>query len=251
MYQRHYTITIPAQRPAEPARRRRRSYLETADKVYRTAVLAVVFIACCFVLAGIIHERTCLAEREQQTVQPPLPVRSISSIMETATPTPAPMPEPVLVTLQMELPVPAASHPEIPMSAEYQEYMRTYCEKYGCPYELALAVAEAESRFDMDAIGSVGEVGMMQLNPGPGGSYHAEVEAATGLDPTTPEGNIAGGCWMLGKYMTEYQDMGLVAMAYNMGQTGARRAWEAGAFSTDYSRKILQGAASWKEILEG
>ena len=53
----------------------------------------------------------------------------------------------------------------------------------------------------------------MQLNPGPGGSYHAEIEAATGLDPTTPEGNIAGGCYKLGKYLAEYEDTAMVAMA--------------------------------------
>lgn len=98
--------------------------------------------------------------------------------------------EPQIITLQAETAGPELFSPEIPMSQEYQRYMRTYCELYGCPYKLALAVAEAESNFDMDAIGRVGEVGMMQLNPGPGGAYHAELEAATGLDPTTPEGNI-------------------------------------------------------------
>lgn len=35
--------------------------------------------------------------------------------------------------------------------------------------------------------GAAGEVGIMQLNPGPGGSYHAELTAATGRDPTTQE----------------------------------------------------------------
>ena len=63
----------------------------------------------------------------------------------------------------------------VPMPYEWQDYMRTYCEEYGCPYPLALAVAQTESNFDMDAVGSSGEVGIMQLNPGPGGSYHAEI----------------------------------------------------------------------------
>ena len=77
----------------------------------------------------------------------------------------------------------------VPLSWEYQDYMRTYCHLYGCPYPLALAVADWETRgqFNMDAIGPAGEVGIMQLNPGPDGSYHAELEDATGLDPTTPE----------------------------------------------------------------
>ena len=68
----------------------------------------------------------------------------------------------------------------VPMPYEWQDYMRTYCEEYGCPYPLALAVAQTESNFDMDAVGASGEVGIMQLNPGPGGSYHAEIQAATG-----------------------------------------------------------------------
>ena len=94
----------------------------------------------------------------------------------------------------------------VPMCYDYQDFMRTYCEAYTCPYPLALAVAEVESNFDMDAVGIVGEIGIMQLDPGPSGTYHAELEAATGLDPTTPSGNIAAGCYLLGKYMAAYED---------------------------------------------
>ena len=103
----------------------------------------------------------------------------------------------------------------VPLSWEYQDYMRTYCHLYGCPYPMALAVADWETRgqFNMDAIGPAGEVGIMQLNPGPDGSYHAELEDATGLDPTTPEGNIAGGCYLLGKYTAQYKDEAMAAMA--------------------------------------
>lgn len=136
----------------------------------------------------------------------------------------------------------------VPMSWEYQDYMRTYCHLYGCPYPLALAVADWETRgqFDMDAVGPAGEVGIMQLNPGPDGSYHAELEAATGLDPTTPEGNIAGGCYKLGKYMDLYGDPARAAMAYNMGQAGAAKAWEAGTTSTDYTDAVLEAMERWE-----
>ncbi len=111
----------------------------------------------------------------------------------------------------------------IPLPYDLQDTMRTACEEYRCPYPLALAVAEVESHFDMDAVGAVGEVGIMQLNPGPDGAYHAELEAATGLDPTTPSGNIAAGCYLLGKYMQEYGDANKAAMAYNMGVSGAEK----------------------------
>ena len=128
----------------------------------------------------------------------------------------------------------------VPMCYEYQDYMRTYCTAYECPYPLALAVAEVESHFNMEAVGAAGEVGIMQLNPGPDGAYHAELEAATGLDPTTPSGNIAAGCYLLGKYMADYKDPHKAAMAYNMGVAGAKNAWEAGGTSTDYSAAVVE-----------
>lgn len=134
----------------------------------------------------------------------------------------------------------------VPMCYEYQDYMRTYCEAYGCPYPLALAVAETESHFDMEAVGAAGEVGIMQLNPGPSGSYPAELEEVTGLDPTTPSGNIAAGCYLLGKYMADYKDPHKAAMAYNMGVAGARNAWEAGITSTDYSTAVVEAMELWE-----
>ena len=88
------------------------------------------------------------------------------------------------------------------------------------------------SGFCMDTVGSSGEVGIMQLNPGPDGSYHTEIRAATGLDPNTPSGNIAGGCYKLGLYMKRYGSVEKAAMAYNMGEGGAKRAWANGVTST-------------------
>lgn len=134
----------------------------------------------------------------------------------------------------------------VPMPYEWQDYMRTYCEEYGCPYPLALAVAQTESNFDMDAVGASGEVGIMQLNPGPGGSYHAEIQAATGLDPTTASGNIAGGCYKLGLYLAKYGSVEKAAMAYNMGEGGARSAWASGITSTDYSRAVKEAMETWE-----
>lgn len=136
----------------------------------------------------------------------------------------------------------------VPLSWEYQDYMRTYCHLYGCPYPMALAVADWETRgrFNMDAVGPAGEVGIFQLNPGPDGAYHAELEAATGLDPATPEGNIAGGCYLLGKYLERYEDTTMALMAYNMGQAGARKAWDAGIASTVYTDAVLDALEMWE-----
>jgi len=137
----------------------------------------------------------------------------------------------------------------VPLDYTLQDIMRTACTEYGCPYPLALAVAEVESNFDMDTIGAAGEVGIMQLNPGPGGSYHAELTAATGRDPTTPEGNIYCGVYLLGKYMADYQDPTKAAMAYNMGVSGARGAWAAGITSTNYTEKVMEAMEGWETTI--
>lgn len=137
----------------------------------------------------------------------------------------------------------------VPLPFEYQDYMRVYCAKYGCPYPLALAVAERETggKFNMDAVGPAGEVGIMQLNPGPDGAYHAELEEATGLDPTTPEGNIAGGCYKLGTFLADYGgDTTKALMAYNMGPGGAASAWRRGITSTEYTTAVLEYMEKWE-----
>lgn len=134
----------------------------------------------------------------------------------------------------------------VPMCYEWQDFMRTYCAAYSCPYSLALAVAETETHFDMDAVGAAGEVGIMQLSPGPGGAYHEALQEITRLDPTTPCGNIAAGCYLLGKYLQDYGDIEKAAMAYNMGVGGAVQTWKNGITSTEYSRKVLAAAERWE-----
>lgn len=133
----------------------------------------------------------------------------------------------------------------VPMCYEYQDYMRTYCTAYECPYPLALAVAEVESHFNMEAVGTAGEVGIMQLNPGPDGAYHAELEAATGLDPLPPPGISPPGatCW---------------ASTWQTIRTRTRRPWRTtwewpeqkrlggGGTSTDYSAAVVEAMERWE-----
>lgn len=136
----------------------------------------------------------------------------------------------------------------VPLSYDLQDIMRTACAEYGCPYPLALAVAEVESHFNMDAVGAVGEVGIMQLNPGPQNTYWDNLEAETGEDPTTPAGNIVCGVYLLGAHLVNYGDPEKAVMAYNMGNTGAERAWENGVTSTEHSKKVMEAMARWEAV---
>lgn len=245
-----------ARRKTQEQRQQRREAEATRRKNARTLDMLAVLVALAVVLLALIGCRVSAAERDKQAAAAPS-----ASAAPTVT-----VCDPVAVldflaatTVQEEGedPMEAEKIEEallaqgyfslaVPMPFEYQDYMRTYCAAYGCPYPLALAVAEVESHFDMDAVGAAGEVGIMQLNPGPGGSYHAEIQAATDLDPTTPSGNIAGGCYNLGQYMAEFQDAGKAAMAYNMGRSGAMEAWAAGITSTDYSDAVLAAMEDWE-----
>ena len=137
----------------------------------------------------------------------------------------------------------------VPLSYDLQDVMRTACEEYGCSYSLALAVAEVESHFDMDAVGSAGEVGIMQLNPGPENTYWVNLEAETNQDPTTPAGNIVCGVYLLGAHLVHYGDTEKAVMAYNMGNAGAERAWENGVTSTDHSEKVMEAMARWEAVV--
>ena len=138
---------------------------------------------------------------------------------------------------------------DVPLSYDLQDIMRTACEEYGCPYPLALAVAEVESHFDMDAVGSAGEVGIMQLNPGPENTYWINLEAETNQDPTTPAGNIVCGVYLLGAHLVNYGDTEKAVMAYNMGNAGAERAWENGVTSTEHSEKVMEAMARWEAVV--
>lgn len=142
----------------------------------------------------------------------------------------------------------------IPLPYDLQDTMRTACEEYGCPYPLALAVAEVESNFDMEAVGAVGEVGVMQLNPGPENTYWINLQAETNQDPTTPAGNIVCGVYLLGTHLINYEDTEKALMAYNMGPAGALQAWEAGVTSTEYTERSWRprtaGRRCWVETVQ-
>ena len=137
----------------------------------------------------------------------------------------------------------------VPLSYDLQDIMRTACEEYGCPYSLALAVAEVESNFDVEAVGAVGEVGVMQLNPGPENTYWINLQAETNQDPNTPAGNIVCGVYLLGTHLINYEDTEKALMAYNMGPAGALQAWEAGITSTEYTEKVMEAVNRWEAVL--
>lgn len=133
---------------------------------------------------------------------------------------------------------------EIPLSYELQEVMQEACEQYSVPYSLALAIAERESNFDLDADNGIC-VGIMQIHP-----INYERLRSLGIEPTEYEGNIIAGVYMIGELLDEYGDVSKALMAYNCGESGASQLWEQGYTSSEYSRQVMSLAEKWQGIIE-
>ena len=245
-------VDLEMTKAAEKAERARRAERQRKNErrrqiIRRRRIATVVCLAALLVVLVWAVVMACTAERtDRSTATTPVAVISPPDVEDQAAGEDPLEAEKIEATLLEQ----GYFSDAIPLPYDLQDVMRTACEKYGCPYPLALAVAEVESHFNMDAVGAAGEVGIMQLNPGPDGAYHAELAVATGLDPTTPSGNIAAGCYLLGKYIADYEDPQKAAMAYNMGPTGAMQAWGgAGITSTVYTAKVMEAAARWAGIV--
>jgi len=131
----------------------------------------------------------------------------------------------------------------IPLPFELQDVMQEACDKYGVPYALALAVAESESDFDLEADNGTCW-GVMQIHP-----INYDRLRENGIEPTEYEGNIVAGVFMLGELLEKYSDTHKALMAYNCGETGARRLWKQGYDTSSYSRKVVTRYEKWQQTI--
>ena len=132
------------------------------------------------------------------------------------------------------------------LDTELQVTMLEMCEKYEVPFALALAVAEQESTFNPDAVSTTDDYGLMQIN-----KINFEWLREKGIEPLEHKGNIEAGVMILSESVRKHGDYGLALMAYNCGDTGAKRLWEKGIYSTDYSKATLERFYKWDIITGG
>lgn len=119
-------------------------------------------------------------------------------------------------------------HPRLPSHVE--ALLDAAAKRYQIAPELARAVAWTESRGNQSAIGTSGEVGVMQLM--------ADTAKRLGVNPLVLEQNIDGGVRLLATNVAKYgHDAGLCA--YNAGPKWAQKAPQAWPrTSQDYVRKV-------------
>lgn len=134
----------------------------------------------------------------------------------------------------------------VPLDHDTQAQVMGWCEEYGVPYSMALAVIEAESSFRPDAEnGSC--YGYMQINSINKSWLLQEIGVT---DLTDPLQNLHSGIYMLGDLYGKYGDWHKVLVCYNCGEMGAyNHYFSQGLTSSGYSRHVMDLETKWAEVI--
>lgn len=132
-----------------------------------------------------------------------------------------------------------------------QVYLWCLCEQYEVDYYTVLAIIERESGYKWDATGDSGNSkGLMQVQE----RWHIDRMRKLGAeDLYNPYDNMTVAVDYLAEMSRKYlasSGENCVLMAYNMGATGAKRQWNKGIYSTNYSRGVLQRASEIKREIQ-
>ena len=92
-----------------------------------------------------------------------------------------------------------------------QSLITSVANQFGVPPSIALAVAQKESGFNQAAVGSSGEIGVMQLMPA--------TAAGLGVDPSDLTQNVTGGVSLLASLYQQFGNWSDALAAYNAGPT--------------------------------
>lgn len=136
---------------------------------------------------------------------------------------------------------------DVPLSDSLQRYLYEICADENVPVTLAYAMIEHESRFNPEAVSSTDDCGLMQINVVNHEWLEEDYRCADMLDPYQ---NVFCGVKIIGSYLERYKgDLQKALMAYNMGDYGARKAWENGVTETSYTKAILSLMGEYEEVL--
>lgn len=120
---------------------------------------------------------------------------------------------------------------DIPLSDDLQQHIHSLCEKYDVSYAMVIAMIDVESSFDSKAVSSTSDYGLMQIN---------SINHKGNMDYLNPYDNVEHGIKALHRLAKKYNEADLVAMCWNCGETGAKKLWKQGIYSTEYSEKVIE-----------
>ena len=133
---------------------------------------------------------------------------------------------------------------DVPLSESLQQHIYNVCENKGVPVALVIAMIDHESGFNPDVISTTGDYGLMQINQ----INHAWLEETYHCsDMLNSYQNVYCGISIIGSHIEKYGRLDKALMAYNMGEYGAKKAWENGITSTSYSDAILELMSEYEQ----
>jgi len=110
----------------------------------------------------------------------------------------------------------SSSRNENSSSTSTEEMIKNAAQKFGVEFELAKAVATAESNMNQDVISKAGAVGVMQLMP--------STAKSLGVDPYDEEQNIEGGVKYLRQMLDKFNgNVSHAVAAYNAGPGAVKK----------------------------
>lgn len=129
----------------------------------------------------------------------------------------------------------APAYFECPLAHNLQDILFDECTEKGVDPALMIAIMAKESNFNAQEISKTNDYGLMQINA----CHKAWLESSYGIsDLLDPAQNIKAGAIMLSNLSAKYTDIESIAMAYNLGDSGAEHAFADGIYSTNYSREV-------------
>lgn len=133
---------------------------------------------------------------------------------------------------------------DIPISHSLQRFIFEVCADENVPVSLVIAMIDHESKFNPEVVSATDDYGLMQINAINHGQLEEQYRAADMLDPYQ---NVFCGIKVLGSYIEKYDDLSYALMAYNMGEYGAKKAWESGMKTTSYSDSVLELMSEYEQ----
>ena len=203
----------------------------TYSKIFKTILFLLAFIAT--LLIGLVF-RTEFFIQNVKAVEPVTVVKRIEVPIEETEAVDEPNARVISETPVLQPRI------ECPLSDGLQQTILELCMEYDVDFALTMAVIYRESSFRTNIVSADGgDYGLMQINK----INHNWLSETLGItDFLDPEQNVTAGLYMLSNLFKKYDNPAQVLMAYNMGESGARRLWKQGIYSTDYAEDILQQA---------
>lgn len=122
------------------------------------------------------------------------------------------------------------------IETEYEEIIIGVAQEYGIPSTLIKAIIKTESDFNALAVSETDDYGLMQINA----CNISWLEDELGItDLFDPAQNIESGAYILSGYLNRY-GLADALMAYNCGESGAKRLWRQGIHSTSYTKEVFK-----------